>query len=53
MAKVSGTMTRLWKIRSLSVNVKRMMYESIVVPSMLWGRYMGSKGEGKEEVKCD
>ena len=37
---MSGVMNRLWKIRSLGVNVKRMIYEIIVVPSVLyetWG----------------
>ena len=36
-AKLSGVMKRLWKDRYLGVNVKRMMYESIVVPSVLYG----------------
>ena len=36
-AKVSGAMNRIWKARSLSINVKRMMYERIVVPTVLYG----------------
>ena len=36
-AKLSGVMKRLWKVRYLGVNVKKMMYESIVVPSVLYG----------------
>ena len=36
-AKVSGAMSRLWKVRSLDVNVKRMTYERMVVPSVLCG----------------
>ena len=36
-AKVSGAMNRIWRVRSLGVNVKRMMYESIVVPTVLYG----------------
>ena len=34
-AKVSGAMNRIWKCRSLGINVKRMMYERIVVPTVL------------------
>ena len=33
---MSGVMKRLWKVRYLGVNVKRMMYESIVEPSVLY-----------------
>ena len=36
-AKVSGAMSRLWKVRSVGVNVKKMMYERIVVPTVLYG----------------
>ena len=36
-AKVSGAMNRIWRVRSLGVNVKRMMYERIVVPTVLYG----------------
>ena len=34
---MSGVMKRLWKVRYLGVNVKRMMYESIVLPCVLYG----------------
>ena len=34
---MSGAMNRLWKVRSLGVNVKRMMHESIVVLTVLYG----------------
>ena len=33
-AKGSGAMNKLWKVRSLGVNLKRMIYERIVVPSV-------------------
>ena len=35
--KVSGAVNRQWKVRNLGLNVKRMMYESIVVSSVLYG----------------
>ena len=30
-------MNRLWNVRSLGVNLKRLMYERIVAPSALYG----------------
>ena len=36
-AKVAGAMNRIWKVRSLGINVKKMMYESIVVSTVLYG----------------
>ena len=40
-------------VQFLSVNVKIMMYDIVVVPSAIKGRYMGSKGERNEDIKCD
>ena len=34
-AKVAGAINRIWKVRSLGI--KKMMYESIVVPTVLYG----------------
>ena len=51
-------MNRLWKVRSLGVNVKRMMYEKIVVPNVLYGAdTCGLKESEKKklyvmEMKC-
>ena len=36
-AKVSGTMSRIWKVGSFGMNVKRMMYEGIGVPTVVYG----------------
>ena len=36
-AKVVGAMSRIWRVRSLGINVKRMMNESIA-DSAVWGR---------------
>ena len=35
-AKVSGALSKVWRVRSLGINVKRMMYERIVVPTVLY-----------------
>ena len=35
-AKVSSAMSRIWKVRSFGINVKRMMYERIVVPTVVY-----------------
>ena len=35
--KVSAAINRLWKVRSLNVSVKRLMYGRIVVPTELYG----------------
>ena len=48
-SNISGTINRLWKVRSPGVNV-RMIYEGIVVPSVLFGGYMGSEWEGREVI---
>ena len=29
--------SRIWKVGSLGINVKRMLYEKIVVPTVLYG----------------
>ena len=36
-AKVSGAMNSIWKVGSLGIDVKRMMYETIGVPTVLDG----------------
>ena len=36
-AKVGGTLKSVWKVRSVSMGVKRAMYESIVLPTVLYG----------------
>ena len=56
--KVSGAMNRLWKFMSLGVNIKRMMHEKIVVPSVLYGAdTLGLKEREQKrlnvmEIKC-
>ena len=35
-AKVAGAISRVWRVRFLGINEKRMMYESIVVPIVLY-----------------
>ena len=35
-AKVSGALSKVWRVRSLGINVKRMMYKRIVVPTVLY-----------------
>ena len=35
--KVASAMSRVWRIRSLGINIKRMMYESVVFPTVLYG----------------
>ena len=36
-AKVSGALSRIWKVGSFGIGVKRMMYERIVVPTVTYG----------------
>ena len=36
-AKAGGAMKSVWKVRSVSMEVKRAMYESILVPTVLYG----------------
>ena len=36
-AKVLGAISRMWKVGSFGVNVKRMVYEIIVVPTVIYG----------------
>ena len=36
-AKVQGAMRCMWKVRSVGMSAKRRMYESIVVPTALYG----------------
>ena len=36
-AKVSGAMSRIWKVGSFGINVKRITYEKIVVPTVVYG----------------
>ena len=36
-AKVSGALSRIWKVGSFSMGEKRMMYERIVVPAVEYG----------------
>ena len=36
VAKVAGAMSRVCRVRSQSINVKKMMYERIVVPVVLY-----------------
>ena len=36
-ANVSGAMSRIWKVWSFGMDVKRMMYERIVVPTVVDG----------------
>ena len=49
---MSGVMNPMWK--AIGLNVKRMMFERIVVPSVSYGaETKGSKGEGKYEIRCN
>ena len=34
---MASAMSRVWRIRSLGINVKRMIYEGIVMPTVLYG----------------
>ena len=36
-AKMAGAMSRVWRVRSLDINVKSMMYERIVVQTAMYG----------------
>ena len=36
-ARVSGALIRIGKVRSFSVGAKRMMYERILVPTVIYG----------------
>ena len=36
-AKVSGALSRIWKVGSFGIGVKRMMYERIGVPTVIYG----------------
>ena len=36
-AKVSGALSRIWKVGSFGMGIKRMMYERIVVPTVIYG----------------
>ena len=35
-AKEADAMSKVWRVRSLGINVKRMMYKRIVVPTVLY-----------------
>ena len=36
-AKVSGALSKIWRVGSFGIGVKRMMYERIVVPTVIYG----------------
>ena len=36
-AKVSGALSKIWRVGSFGIGVKRMMYERIVVPTVISG----------------
>ena len=57
-AKVSGALNRIWRVGSLGIGVKRMMYERIVVPTVIYGAEAWWLREGVKkrlnvfEMKC-
>ena len=51
--KTFGAMKKMWKSRSLTVDLKRELYEKIVVPTVMYGsEFWGMKVEerGKLDV---
>ena len=53
-AKVSGVMNRLLKVWSVGVNLKRMMNEITLTPSVLYGEYSwGLNDREKKSTRCD
>ena len=48
---MAGAMSRVKRVRSLGINVKKMMYESIVVPTVLYGAE--TWGLNEKEIKCN
>ena len=36
-AKVSGALNKKWKVGSFGMGIKRMMYERILVPTVVYG----------------
>ena len=47
-AKVSGALSRIWRVGSFGIGVKRMMYERIVVPTVIYGAEARCLKEGKK-----
>ena len=50
--EVQGAMRDMWKVRSVGMNAKRRMYESIVVPTALYGAETWAVN-GRERKKLD
>ena len=56
--KVSGALSRIWKVGLFGIGVKRMMYERIVVPTVIYGVEAWCLKEGEKrtlnvfEMKC-
>ena len=57
-AKVAGAINKVWVIRSLGINLKKIIYESLVMPTVLYGAEMwGLNASNKKrlnvmEMKC-
>ena len=48
---VSGAKNRIWKVKSLGVNIRIMIYERIVVPSVLYAaETLGEKEKEKKRL---
>ena len=57
-AKVSGALSKIWRVGSFGIGVKRMMHERIVVPTVIFGAEAWWLREGVKkrlnvfEMKC-
>ena len=48
--RAAGTVRKLWKNGVLEVKAKKMLYEGIVVPTVLYGAEMWSLREAKRRM---
>ena len=51
--KVLGALKGVMKNRGLGMNVKKVLYEKVVVPTVMYGsRVMGYESDRETETKC-
>ena len=49
--KVLGALKGVMKNRGLRMNVKKVLYEKVVVPTVMYGSVMGCESNGETETK--
>ena len=51
-SKVLGTVNGVIRNRGLGMNVKKVLYEKVIVPTDLWIRAVGNERQGEKETEC-